>query len=217
MRRELHSLVTCERTELSSAWSAPAELQGAKCLLLWEGAAGEGILCTFTSLISLLVWKLIVDFCMIWFGFVVLCLHVNSRHLDSVLTTEWPRWKNQVEVLCGLWGYGALCISWCPQGPLSFSKGSSWAVINMANSHCSPSLAPASGFEVIVVRHGLNGSCYFSSPLVECFCSSCICHWKHYQGLTCTHEARTESDFPIKLLFSLPCQALTCAWGFPAS
>lgn len=34
--KELTSLVSCDRTELSNAWSAPAELQGCQCLLLWE-------------------------------------------------------------------------------------------------------------------------------------------------------------------------------------
>lgn len=67
--------------------------------------------------------------------------------------------SNQVEMLCGSWGCSALCIRWWPQGPLSFSKESSWAVISMASGHCSPSLAPASGFEVIWVRSKLNGSC----------------------------------------------------------
>lgn len=74
-----------------SSWAASCKDPSACCS--GKGAGGEGIPYAFTSLILLLVWKLIVDFCMVWFGFVVLCLHVNSRHLDSVLTTEWPRWR----------------------------------------------------------------------------------------------------------------------------
>lgn len=74
-----------------SSWAASCKDPSACCC--GKGAGGGDNLCTFTSLILLLVWKLIVDFCMIWFGFVVLCLHVNSRHLDGVLTAEWPRWK----------------------------------------------------------------------------------------------------------------------------
>lgn len=36
--KESASLVSCDRTELSNAWSAPAQLQGSSwCLLLWEG------------------------------------------------------------------------------------------------------------------------------------------------------------------------------------
>lgn len=51
------------------------------------------------------------------------------------------------------------------------------------NQPLDPFLEPASGFEVIVVRSRLKGSCYSFSPLAECFCSSCVCHWKHYRGL----------------------------------
>lgn len=71
-----------------------------------RGLVGK-VLSTFTSLILFLVWKLTVDFCMIWFGFGVLCLHVSSRHLDSILTTEWPRWKEPSR--SALWALKVQC------------------------------------------------------------------------------------------------------------